>query len=93
MKTTLVVGNRLLQVLTTKQIKYEIIEPIGTATLVSIEHDTVGDIFYLGLQLGIETLYQANLDANLHSLPLVSEDKGHTQGDTTTENKSTQGNQ
>jgi hypothetical protein len=94
MKTKIAVSTKLLQVITKYKYNYEVIEQIDTNTsYISIDHDDVRDIFYLGYQMGIEALHQAHVDANFYRLPLVSQDKGHPQGDTTTEDKSAQGNQ
>ena len=94
MKTKIAVSTKLLPKINQTLYHYEIIEQIDDNTsYISVEHDKVSDIFFLGYQMGIEALHQANVDANFHSLPVVSKDKGYTQGDTTEENKSAQGNQ
>ena len=93
METKIAVSTKLLPKINQTLYPYEIIEQIDTNTsYISVEHDKVSDIFFLGYQMGIEALHQANVDANIHSLPLVSQDKGYPSGNQATENKSAQGN-
>jgi hypothetical protein len=71
---------------------YEIIDEGQHFYTINIEYHHPADLFYLGCSIGIETLFQANRTSSVHSLPVVSEDKGHSQGDTTAQDKSAQGN-
>jgi len=95
METKLIVSNKLLYIIDKKTyINYEIIEELeNNQSYISVAFSSTPDIFYLGFQMGIESLSQAFNDSGIHSLPVVSEDKGHSQGDTTTEDKSAQENQ
>ena len=94
MKTTLIVSNKMLPIITHNKFNYEINEQLSNEmVLITLEHVEPSDIYYLGYEMGMSALLQAHLDADIHSLPVVSEDKGHSQGDKTTEDKSAQGNQ
>jgi hypothetical protein len=95
METKLIVSNKLLYIIDKKTyINYEIIEELENNTsYIRVNHSSTPDIFYLGYQMGIESLSQAFNNSGIHSLPMVSQDKGHSQGNQTTEDKSAQGNQ
>ncbi len=90
MKTFITINKEQLTLIT---MPYEVIDEGQHFYTINIEYKHPADLFYLGCSIEIETLRQAFNDSGIHSLSLVSQDKGYSQGDKTTEDKIAQGNQ